>query len=116
MKLTLTPGPFDDWWVIERAEHEGRKWWERVGAGASLRCSSRFSDADVEGTSAEMLAIAEAIETRSGASFKRCAVATVKDAASFWSPRNSQEPGGVSLDEADELAKEIRRKIGGAAP
>ncbi len=65
MKLTLSNGSFDDWYLIERAEHDGRVWLEPMGPGAmALCCSSRISDADVEGSREEMLAIAQAIEER----------------------------------------------------
>ena len=60
---------------------------------------------------AEMLAIAAAIETRGRFSAKRCAVWFVGDRAFFESPRNSQEPGVVTLADADDLAREIRAAL-----
>ena len=114
MRLTLRKSEFlDDWYVIERAEHEGEPWVEDHGDGTgSLRDPARFSDADVEGTAAEMCAIATAIEKRDHAAFRRCAVSTHSAGVSFWSPRNSQESGYVSLAEADELAALIRKELG----
>lgn len=99
----------DDWYLIERAEHDGREWFEEVGPNTSaLRCSSRFSDADVEGQACEMLAIATAIEMRDKVSFKRCAVDARAEPVTFWSPRNSEKPGDVSYEEASTLATKIR--------
>jgi len=121
MRLTLRKSSgLDDWYVIERAEHEGKQWLEETGPGMmSLRDSARFSDADVEGTRAEMLAIAGAIEARSQARFKRCRVEVTgpgqADEVLFDSPRNSTKEGRVTLVEADELAKEIRKKLDGGA-
>lgn len=101
-----------DWYVIEREEHDGREWLEQTGPNsAALRCSSRFSDADVEGTSFEMLAIADAITARSGAHFKRCAVRATGEDVEFWSPRNSQTHGWCTIAEARALAEEIRATV-----
>lgn len=111
-KLILVKGGMDDWYCIERAEHDGREWLEKVGPnGFALRYSGRISDADVEGTGVEMLAIADAIEARSFVRFKRCAVDARKNPVEFESPRNSERAGTCSLAEADELAKEIRSKL-----
>ena len=103
---------FDDWYVIERAEHDGRVWLEPTDSGgAALRSSSRFSDADVEGTAAEMLAIAHAIDAGTSARFKRCAVMVHGSHVELWSPRNSTARGVVSLEDGTELAREIREKV-----
>ncbi|HYV99657.1 MAG TPA: hypothetical protein VE967_19515 [Gemmatimonadaceae bacterium] len=113
MRLTIRKSDWiDDWWLIERAEHDGRQWMEKVGPNAMgcgscnfpLRTSSRFSDADVEGYGSEMLSLAAAITERSSFRAKRCAVAVKGQTAEFWSPRNSQEHGVVTIEEADELA------------
>ena len=110
MELTIRKSEgMDDWYVIERAEHDGRIW---IADGA-LQCASRFSDADVEGTAAEMLAIADGIERRTETSFKRCAVSFQTDGVHFDSPRNSQRDGVCSLEEADALAAKIRTALGG---
>lgn len=109
MKLTLrkTVG-MDDWYVIERAEHDGREWVEQIGPNSfSLCCSSRFSDADVEGHPEEMLAIAAGIQGRRYVSFKRCAVDARTEPVTFWSPRNSQKRGEVTYAEAADLARLI---------
>jgi hypothetical protein len=112
MKLTVRKSDFtDDWYVIEKAEHDGRVWMEPIpGGGFALQTSSRFSDADVEGEASAMLAIADAIEKRTETSFTRCAVAVNGDTAEFWSPRNSTKHGFTSITEADELASLIRKE------
>jgi hypothetical protein len=98
-----------DWYLIERAEHDGRAWIEEVSPNVSeLRCSSRFSDADVEGYGDEMLAIADAIESRGSVRFKRCAVNATSEPVTFCSPRNSRVDGECSLAEADSLVVKIR--------
>lgn len=111
--LTLRKSEFtDDWYLIERRDHDGRRWEERNDYGTEVCKSARFSrNADVEGDAAEMLAIAAAIETRGRFSAKRCAVWFVGDRAFFESPRNSQEPGVVTLADADDLAREIRAAL-----
>ena len=113
MKLKIVKcDVMDGWYLIERAEHDGRVWVEMTGPNTSaLRCSARFSDADVEGTPGEMLAIAEAIETHAEVSFRRCAVDARTEPVTFWSPRNSQTPGAVTYAEAASLAAEIRATL-----
>ena len=114
MKLTCVKSEnIGDWYTIEKAEHEHRTWLEPMGHNAmALRCSSRISDADVEGTREEMLGIADAIEKRElSESGYRCAVDARTERVQFWSPRNSVRPGVVSLEEADELAAQIRRDL-----
>jgi hypothetical protein len=113
MELTIVKSEhMDDWYLIERAEHDGREWIEQIGPNAStLRCSSRFSDADVEGHGCEMLAIADAIDAKASEHFKRCAVDVNGDEVRFWSPRNSQEDGVVTYDEAKRLAEKIREVV-----
>ncbi len=86
----------DDWWVIEEE-----------GGGD-------FSDASVEGTGAEMLAIAAAIVHRGGAYFGRCEVYVDEreKEARFCSPRNTEGYRGTcSLAAADRLAKLIRELV-----
>lgn len=98
--LTLRKSDFDaDWYVIERAEHDGREWMEP-------------DNADVEGTAEEMRELARAIRARSSAYFRRCAVAVVGSRVDFWSPRNSTAAGSVALADADALADEIDAKLG----
>jgi len=113
MRLTIRKcDDIGDWYVIERAEHDGRKWTERTSPSSSaLRCSARFSDADVEGTGDEMRAIATAIRARRGERFKRCAIRIDGDRAFFCSPRNSREDGECTLAEADELAALIEEQV-----
>lgn len=117
MKLTIRNcDDLGDWYVIERAEHDGRSWigtrdLPGYGPIQSLHCSSRFSDADVEGTAAEMLAIADAIERRAYVSFRRCAVYADREPVRFRSPRNSIDDGECTYAEAAELAALIRKTI-----
>lgn len=107
----------DDWYVIERKVHDGRVWteYDRNGDG-TLMVSARFSDADVEGTSAEMLAIAEAIFASEATAFRRCAVDARTPQVKFYSPRNSQRPGVVSDTDALALAREIQLLLGKDLP
>lgn len=101
----------DDWYLIERAEHDGRHWMEPTQYGMALRCSSRLGNADIEGTSAEMLVIAQSIELGQSASFKRCAAEHTPDGYAMSSPRNSMEPTLITHAEAKELAADIRGKL-----
>ncbi len=109
MKLSLVGK--DNWFTIEKAEHEYKYGIGRNEYGMCMTWSGRISDADVEGDREEMLGIAEAIENRSGYSADRCAVEIQGDEAHFCSPRNSLKDGVVPLADADELAKEIRAKL-----
>ena len=111
MKLTIRKSG-EDWYTIERAEHDGRMWMEGRGPNVMALCSSaRISDADVEGTGEEMLGIARAIMARDRFSEKRCAVDASCDPVRFWSPRNSMRDGTSSLAEADALAAQIVLEI-----
>ncbi len=103
----------DNWYTIELAEHENKRWEEPTKYGFKLMYSGRISNACVEGTAEEMLAIAEAIEKRSRVSFKRCSVVIDNNSAYFMSPRNSSTSGFCTLAEADELAVEIKSKLTG---
>ncbi len=109
MKLTIKKSDWlDDWYVIERAEHDGCEWFEVTGPNSSsFNLSSRFSDACVEGTLAEMESIAAAIRGRTHESFRRCAVDATSSPVAFWSPRNSQVNGEVKREEAEDLAGQI---------
>lgn len=83
----------DDWYVIEDAR------------------GCRISDADVEGTLAEMVTIAEAIESRGRVSHKRCAIWRDDDRFGLMSPRNSQREAFITEAAADGLAKQIRARV-----
>ena len=111
MKIVMKKSEWlDDWYLIVKAEHDGREWTERVSEYVSrYMCSERISDACVEGSEEEMLGIAQAIKLRERRSFGRCAVAFLSDGVHFWSPRNSMGDGVVSIEEADELAAQILR-------
>lgn len=108
MKIVLQKSDcLDDWYTVERAEHEGRTWLERTGPN-SMRFmdSARISDACVEGTAEEMAELAKAIKARGAASFNRCAVRVVGDSAYFRSPRNGTRDAQVPLADADEFAEQ----------
>lgn len=112
MKCTVNKSDnMGDWWTIDRAEHDGRHWMERTEYGMALMCSSRLGNADIEGTAAEMLAIAAAIERGESESFRRCAAKHTADGYLMSSPRNSLEPTLITHDEAKELAADIRAKV-----
>lgn len=104
----------DDWYVVERAEHDGHEWYEETEPGGfSLHLSSRISNADVEGSGSEMLAIADAIDAESDLRFYRCAVRVQHGRALLWSPRNSSQgkAGVISLACAKRLAQSIRDTV-----
>jgi hypothetical protein len=98
-----------DWYVIERKHHDGREWFERTGSNSfSLRTSARIGNADIEGSGAEMKAIARAIKDRREARFRRCAVRVRDDGnVEMSSPRNSHGPSLVPYARATVLADEI---------
>jgi len=106
MKIILKKSDWlEDWYTVERAEHEGRQWLEPVGPNSmQFMDSGRISDACVEGTAAEMVEIAKAIKARHWATFNRCAVRVEGERAYFCSPRNSTRDAEVSLADADEFA------------
>lgn len=106
MKIVLNKSnSLDDWYVVERAEHEGRTWLEPTGPNSmKLMNSARISDACVEGTAEEMRQIAKAIKARGSASFNRCAVHIDGERAYFRSPRNSTVDAEIPLADADEFA------------
>lgn len=117
-RVVVVKSELDDWWLVEKAEHDGRTWigpvslGEGMGAVMGLQRSARVADAEVEGTGAEMLALALAIEQGRGESFGRCAVDPRGD-GSWWisSPRNSIMPGVISGEAALALADDIRAKV-----
>ncbi len=106
----------EGWFTIERVEHDNieelRSYKDGTG-GMYLFCSSRVSDACVEGDAADMTGIAQAIKERAEFEDRRCAVEVVDDFAYFWSPRNSSVKGKVPLKYADELSKEIFKRFKG---
>jgi len=112
-QLTLRKSEWlDDWYVIERVHHDGRTWLEPMeGGGVALMCSSRLGNADIEGTSDHMRALAAAIDRHERESFKRCAVQPVEGGWHIWSPRNSIDPSIISDAQAQQLAGEIRRVL-----
>ena len=104
-----------DWYTIELAVHENRHWMEPTQYGAALRYSGRISDADVEGTSEEMLAIAAAIKQGTSVEFRRCAAEHVDNGYLLHSPRNSQEPALITFEEAAALAESITKTVAGVS-
>ncbi len=101
-----------DWWTIERKEHDGREWLQETGPNsASYMRSARPSDACIEGTSDEMLAIAKAITAGESVNFKRCAAVRVGKTYHLSSPRNSQVPAVLTLPESYDLSSDIRLKL-----
>ena len=97
----------EDWYTIERAEHDGKFEMRPTEYGASLYYAGRICDADVEGTSEEMLTIAKAIRDDTSVSFRRCAAIRVIEGYELCSPRNSQESALLTEAEADALADSI---------
>lgn len=103
MKCELTKGNFDNWFCITSAE--------------SGRYMQRIGNADIEGDREEMAAIADAIENRKSAYFKRCAATHVTmfgELSGHYllsSPRNTISPTKITVAEADELAASIRRVL-----
>lgn len=112
--MAMAGEPYD-WYVIERVEHDGREWIEKIRPHSyAFRTSARFSDADVEGPGEEMKAIAKAIRERTRLGFRRYCVDARPDQFDrvlFISPRNSQEPGECTYAEALELADIIDERI-----
>lgn len=115
-KLALVKADaMEDWYLIERAVHDGREWLEKTGANCmSFMRSARISDACIEGSAFEMREIAHVIANRGSVKFKRCAVVVdeKKNVARFSSPRNSQKDAIVHLSDADDLAKAIIETLG----
>jgi hypothetical protein len=99
--------------TIRKCELTGAGWYiiERAVPRWTVENGERFSDADVEGRGAEMLAIADAIKNRGHVAFRRCAVNVVNERVFFWSPRNSSHYGECNLSEADELAELILNTV-----
>lgn len=114
MKIKLKKSEcLDNWFMIVRAEHDGREWWERVESGCErFMTSERLSpEACIEGTAEHMIGIATAIKERSMESFKRCEVRIEGDAAYFRSPKNSDGDVVVPLESADDLAAQILAEL-----
>lgn len=110
-ELIANDDPDWDWYTIERKEHDGKSWMKPISGGAALMMSCRPSDACIEGPKEEMLEIASAIAKGESVSFKRCAARKVGDTYELMSPRNSQTPAVLTLEEAAELADDIVTKL-----
>lgn len=100
-----------DWYKIERVNHDGRRWHQPMKYGLhgiQLMTSARLSpEADIEGTAAEMQAIALAIGEHSTFWTDRCAVKCEGEVVEIWSPKNSEEPFRISYARAQALATQI---------
>ena len=109
MKIKLEKSDWlEDWYTIEKAEHNHAAWLQPIaGNGLTFMHSGRISDACVEGTAQEMLAIAQAIKDRGAVDFRRCAVRVKNGTAYFCSPRNSLEDAEIPLADADEFAEQV---------
>lgn len=102
-----------DWYTIEWAQHEHKHWAEPLSNNAFALCwSGRPSDADIEGTAAEMAAIADALRDKRSVGFYRCAAThLVGGRFALFSPRNSKKEAIISAEQAEHLAAEIRRVL-----
>lgn len=116
MKVVLVRSEnLTNWWLIERAEHDGREWMEMRGANVmAFMRSARVSDADVEGDATEMLAIADAIQRGESVYFRRCAAERTPNGYLLSSPRNSTRAELITFEEASALALDIRAKLAGS--
>lgn len=105
-----------DWFTIVRVEHNGKEWSEASENDPDTfywMSSERLSpEACIEGDSYEMMTIAKAIVCRTNISFKRIAISFEDDGVHLWSPKNSSHHGVVTLEEAEELAKQIFDELG----
>lgn len=134
MKIKLNKcSSMPDWYTIIRVEHDGKTWWSPTGPNSVRFMSSErlTPEADIEGSAAEMLAIAYAIKNREAVSFRRCAVHFEDDTdhdrygVHLYSPRNSDDlwysgatlystecDAVVTIEEANELADQIIKELG----
>lgn len=119
MKILLNKvEDMDDWYTIIRAEHEGKEWIEKISENCSAYRNSERLDgkgqASIEGTRDHILGIAIAIQEKSAVSFKRIAVSYSKENNGFffWSPKNSEIPVLIPLEDAENLMRQIYEKLG----
>lgn len=107
----------DDWWIIERAEHDGQEWEEYSadGTSAATMRSAWIVDGDIEGYAAEMRDVALAIEQGGSVCFKRCQVTWTPSGYLMGRPRGGSAPVLVTHDVARGLAEDIRSKVGPSA-
>lgn len=97
----------DDWYLLVREEHDNQLWWEEEKHGRSLHLSERLvSNSCIEGTSGEMRSILEAIQQGKDYEAYRCAVEIDGDSVLLWSPRNSLQQARITLENAEELARQ----------
>lgn len=104
------PTASEDWFVIERYDHDGRVWHEEHQGGIRRMQSANLSpESTIDGSRREMLALAYAIMSGDMATavFKRCAVACVVDGVFFWSPKNSDTEVLIKRERALDLARDI---------
>ena len=112
IKLTIRPSSIDNWWVLERLEHDNKIWQESTEYGSRFCTSGRLEKTtDIEGESEQWKEMAEAIKKGTEYSARRCSVKCLSYGVELESPRNSSEPTLVSWDSAIFLMKEIEKKL-----
>lgn len=116
IELTLVQNDDADFYRIVRVNHKGERWYQDVKnccgrvIGSRLMLSERISpEADIEGTSEELLELASAIERWSESISKRCAVEFMDDYYYIWSPKNSDDKLKITVETAFTLSETIRR-------
>lgn len=119
MKILLNKvEDMDDWYTIIRAEHEGKEWIEKISEYHSVyRNSERLDDkgqASIEGCGEHIVGVAIAIKNKSAVIFKRIAVAysAINYGFYFWSPKNSERKVLISVEDAEDLMRQIFEKLG----
>jgi hypothetical protein len=104
-----------DWFLVVRAEHDGRMEFIGDELRASLFCSERIGDgfADVEGSRYELEEIINAIQTRRNWSFKRIGLYAEPHGGSLHSPKNSMKLEWFEWSVLDEFAKQASALLQG---
>lgn len=119
----------DDWWTIERLEHEHKSWEDKETRTQPAdrhypsyqyttvihKNSARLDRArmyDIEGCGQAMLEVGRAIKNRFEFSDTRVAVSPKNGGFVFWSPRNSDFYVWVSAARANDLADKIASIVG----
>lgn len=114
--VVLRKSELNDWYCVEKHEdhHDHETGLVKTDYGYSWYCSERIADADVEGSSGEMVQMAMAVLAGEECEeARRCAVQVdaEKDRVYFWSPRNSMKKGSVKRDEAEAWAREVLKQF-----
>lgn len=114
MKIILVQSDYgNDWYTIQRADHEGRAWLEEVHKGClALMCSERLSpESCIEGDAFDMIELARCILKKEDCESTRCAVMFEGEFVYFWSPRNSLHKTPVGIDDATEFAHSVLTQL-----